>query len=162
MKTKNRVLLLVIVALIMALLAIPGYAVAQATKAEFVFTPIITGIVDFGDWMTLPSGNIRVRGWILEEWDEVSEPRACGTNTIVINANWDSNETGPVWGTWHVVNEYGTWEGTYTGVMGADGSKIRGVAHGTGELEGLKYSINCDYTVEPASCSGQILNPHGP
>jgi hypothetical protein len=160
MKTKKNVFLSVIVVLIMALLVIPGSAVAQAIKTDFVGTSTGTGTVDPGV-MTFPGGNVHIRGMVIGFLEESSDPRASGTNTVVMNANWDSDWTGPMWGTFLVVNEYGTWEGTYTGVMGAGGSHIRGVAHGTGELAGLIYSVNCDYTIDPAACIGQILNPHG-
>jgi hypothetical protein len=160
MKARKSVLLVVVMALIMTLLATPGPAVAQASKTEFLGSSSTIGIIP-GDWTTLPSGNIKVRGMTLVFQDDMSDPRASGTNTVVMNANWDSDATGPMWGTFEVVNKYGAWEGSWTGEWTADGSIIRGVAQGTGGLAGLKYSIACDYTVDPSACNGQILSPHG-
>jgi hypothetical protein len=161
MKTRQRVLLSIALALIIALLATYGTAVAQATQTEIVGTSTTIGVIDPGVLTPLPGGNVKIRGMILVFQEEASDPRASGINTVVMNANWDSNWTGPMQGTWHVVNEYGTWEGTWTGTSIAGGSSIRGVAHGTGELEGLKYSIHCDYVGDVGACSGQILSPHG-
>ena len=96
MRARKSVLLSVSVALmIVALLATPGPAMAKATKTEVVGTSTTIGMIDPGVWTTLPSGNVKVRDMILVFREEMSDPRASGTNTVVMNANWDSDETGP-------------------------------------------------------------------
>jgi hypothetical protein len=50
--------------------------------------------------------------------------------------------TGPMWGTFHLVNDGGSWEGTWTGERDEQGfAYIRVVGHGMGGYAGLHYEM---------------------
>jgi len=150
--------MLVILAVIGALLMVPGLVGAKATRYYLTGTETLDHIVDPGTW-TFPDGNIHVRGFVQLYEDDCSDPRVSGWNTVVVNADWDVNWAGPMWGTFTVrSDEEVTWEGTWTGKAYADGSSfIRAQGHGRGPYEGLKYFV----TIESGKMSGYILDPHG-
>ena len=98
---------------------------------------------------------IRVR------YQEVSDcPQLAGINTVTMNANWDANYAGPIWGTAEMVtDDGGVWQSTWTGKTYADGrSEYRAVGHGVaGSVQGLHMNLS--------AANGQwmatILNPRG-
>jgi hypothetical protein len=90
--------------------------------------------------MTFPGNNIHIRGMVqYYNVTGISEDRVTGINRLTANMNWDSNMTGPGWGTFHNQSSLydGYWEGTFSAVMYEDGyiSRIRG--KGYGAFEGL-------------------------
>lgn len=92
-----------------------------------------------GVW-TFPGGNMHVRDWV-QVYNAIGldDDRLNGTNTLVANANFDANGTGPGWGTFHneVANYDGYWAGTFAAMMSPDGYVSHIVGQGYGELEGL-------------------------
>jgi hypothetical protein len=164
MKYKSRVLLVFLAATAMTvLLAMP--AGATATRTEVTGTEITKDISDFGTWTYLPSGRIRVRGMVLENWDDTNDSRTTGTNIVISNMNWDANHSGPFWGTFHLESDDldGYWDGTFTGYMPADGScaEITSVGFGGGDFEGLQYRLNLVGCGASSTIEGEILDPHG-
>ena len=165
---KQRLLILVILALIAALALVTGSVAAKATKTEFTGTTSFGAVIDPGVW-TFPGGNVHVRGLVQTAYLVADDPRVTGTETVVANANWDANTAGPVWGTSHIEVDYGgggVWEGTFTGEFYPDGShSVRFVAHGIeGSVEGLKMSGTVVFTADPTApgiSTGIILDPHG-
>ena len=90
--------------------------------------------------MTFPGNNIHIRGMVqYYNVTSLSDDRLTGINRLTANMNWDSNMTGPGWGTFHNQSSFydGYWEGTFSAVMYEDGyiSRIRG--KGYGAFEGL-------------------------
>jgi hypothetical protein len=72
--------------------------------------------------------------------------------------------TGPEWGTFHIENEGGNWDGTWTGKRDENGySIIKGVAHGSGDYAGLKghwtFSRLSPDPAAPFDITGWILEP---
>ncbi len=154
MKTQKR-LILTIVTVLGVLLVFAAPIAAQATVTEFTETESCFPI-NPGTW-TFPDGNIHVRGMVLQCTDTASDPRVSGTNAVVLNANWDANSLGPVWGIWRLVNEGGVWEGTWEGMMTTSGSQIHIAGAGTGRYEGLKLWLNGGN----GAYQGRILDPNG-
>jgi hypothetical protein len=163
---KHIALAFVLVALI-ALLLVP----MQDATAQAAFYPcnpmfIPTGIVDPGAW-TYPGGNIHVRGMVSRYQQTASDPRCTGLNTSVTNANWDAAGVGPMWGTFNMVLEedgLNGWEGTWTGMSYADGSRSLHVeGRGYGELEGWRVLVDIEFSGPylPGIGTGYILDPHG-
>jgi hypothetical protein len=80
------------------------------------------------------------------------DPRVEGMAWFDVNANWDSDYSGPVMGSWRIepyafINDPDTyWEGTYTGkrellpdtMVPTWISKLKFVGYGVGELAGQK------------------------
>jgi hypothetical protein len=89
-----------------------------------------------------------------------------------MNANWGPDFAGPMWGSNENVladsaecPEGGVWQGTWTGMMNADGSySYNAVVHGTsGCVAGLKASLTAFNAGgdAPTTYTGEILEPHG-
>jgi hypothetical protein len=148
-----------ILTLIVVLFIVPGSAIAKSTMTSCTGTETLVDVLDPGIW-TFPDGRIHVRGMVMQ-YEEVSScPQLAGINTVTMNANWDANEVGPIWGTARPeTHDGGVWEVTWTGKTYADGSSAyRAVGHGVaGSVEGLHaqlYATNGEWTAT-------ILDPHG-
>lgn len=109
-----------------------------------------------GIW-TFPDGNVQVRGMVWQCTDTASDPRLSGSNTIVMNANWDAQMLGPVWGTFHLHNAGGVWDGTWEGMATTGGLRLHGTGTGSAGYEGLKFWLDGASGVY----SGHILDPRG-
>ncbi|MBE9473512.1 MAG: hypothetical protein IMY85_01380 [Chloroflexi bacterium] len=92
-----------------------------------------------GEW-TYPDGNMHVRNMVqIYNAIGINDDRLTGTNTLVVNANWDAFGFGPGWGTFHNQSAYydGYWEGTFAALMTSEGYVSRIVGQGYGEFDGL-------------------------
>ena len=149
--------LITLVAVFAVALLIVGSAAAQASESTFTCTNAGYQTTDMGSW-SYPNGNIHIRGMKQTTLSTCGDPRVTGYNDITVNANWDSNFTGPMWGefTFHS-DEGGTWKGTWNGMMTSDGSWYNAVGKGYGQYEGLKLWI--DKGIDQTT--GRILNPKG-
>ena len=151
------------------LVLVPGYASAAAERTNWTGTENSVAMLDPGDWSN-PGGNIHVRGMVNLYQEQATDPRVTGSNTVVMNANWNANWVGPMWGTWRLETAYGgggVWEGHWTGETQADGSAAyQAVGHGvSGSVKGLKVMISAEDPADPALptvTSGTIHEPHGP
>jgi hypothetical protein len=149
-------MLWVTLALIAALLLMPGSAGATATRIDYTVTETCTQTSP-GE-VTFPGGNIHIRGATLECQDVATIPQATGTNYIVMNTNLDATGNGRAWGTWRLeTGEGGVWEGTWEGALTAGFVSGHGVAHGSEIYEGQQNFVS----VEPGTSSGYILIPGG-
>jgi len=61
-------------------------AQAEAEKTEFTGSSVLMGLIDPGV-ETNPDGNIHVRGLTLLYFDDLSDPRVSGLDTVVVNYN---------------------------------------------------------------------------
>jgi hypothetical protein len=157
-----------LVFVLVAVLLSASPAMASAQRTAFSGTSNFGETLHAGEWTYLPSGNVLSRG-IVETYQDVNtDPRVTGEETIVSNANFrpaPSSElglAGYLWGTFHIVNEGGTWDGTFTSEITADGEYFyRGVAHGSGGYEGLigHWEAYRSGHSGPFALSGWILEP---
>lgn len=156
MKTQKRLIVISIVTLAALLLfAAPVAAQAVATEITGTESCITT---DPGTLTFLPNGNIRVRGMLQQCTEAASDPRAAGTNFVVVNANWNSSFIGPMWGTWRLVsNDGGIWEGTWEGMLTESAGEVHAEGDGEGIDSGSKMWIDSVNRV----WRGRILDPHG-
>lgn len=149
----------VLLTLVAVLLLAPGSVAAKATRIECTGTETLLGYLDPGIW-TYPNGNIHVRGMV-ELYEEASAcPQLAGLNTVTMNANWDANYAGPIWGTSvNLTTDGGVWETTWQGKTFADGSyAYEVVGHGVaGPVEGLNVKLSATNLGWTAT----ILDPHG-
>ena len=97
---RQKHLILVIMALIATLLLAAGPVAAKATVTEFEGTETLVDVPNPGTW-TFPGGNIHCRGRVSLWSDDTDDWRITGMTTVVVNANWDANGVGPIWGTYH-------------------------------------------------------------
>jgi hypothetical protein len=135
-----------VLALLVSMIAV-STAMAGAQKTHFSGTASFVEIIDEGEYTFLPSGNVRARGIVEVYHDVNSDPRLSGEETIVSNANFkpapasEIGLAGHLWGTFHIENEGGTWNGTFTSEITEAGEYFyRGIAQGSGGYEGLQGS----------------------
>ena len=141
---KNPKYLSILVFVLVTVLLHPSAAMAKAQRTTFTGTSNFGETLNAGEWTYLPSGNVRARG-IVETYQDVNtDPRVTGEETIISNGNFKpapSSElglAGRLWGTFHIENEGGAWDGTFTSEITEDGQySYRGVAHGSGGYEGM-------------------------
>jgi hypothetical protein len=172
MKSKKLLVWVGLVVLV-ALVAVPGSAVARASRIEFTGIEVPLGPpVNYGDWIERPSGNVHVRSMTTVYQELATDARMSGLNTSTMNANWGPDYAGPMWGASESVLADsaecpggGVWQGTWTGMMNVDGSYTysavgRGVS---GCVAGLHFSLTALNlgTGEPTAYTGEILDPHG-
>jgi len=145
-----------LVGVLVAVMVIPLILVTPVTaadKAEFQCMEIYVDTLDPGSW-SFPDGNIHVRG-LVELFQETGpDPRLVGNNTVVVNANWHSDMTGPIWGTFRFeTDEGGLWEGNWAGQVTAEGAWYNARGDGYGIYEGMKGWWHIEYDV----CQATLL-----
>jgi hypothetical protein len=96
------------------------------------------------------------------EWE--GDERFLGDDAVVINYNFRGG-TGPQWGTFHLTNDDGYWDGTWTGFKMEDGDTyLKGVGHGADGYEGLKVFWTGErlspYLTDPIVMEGYIFDPN--
>ncbi len=156
MKTQKRLVLISLLTLA-ALLVVAAPVAARAAVTRFTQTESCTP-TNPGTWTTLPSGRIMVRGMVMDCREDSSDPRETGNNIVTMNANWDSQGLGPMWGTSHfATDEGGLWKATWAGMVTAQGAIYHAESKGEGKYQGLKAWVNS----MNGSNEGRILDPHG-
>jgi hypothetical protein len=122
-----------------------------------------------------PAGSrIHIRDFTYISRVNASDPTLSGWMTVVSNANWDANATGPNWGTASLaLDAGGTWDGTWQGVRVQDGSTwvipIHFSGQGTGgAVDGMHLLVvdrAVGFTAMPIAYVGtiesRIVDPHG-
>jgi hypothetical protein len=157
-----------LVFVLVVVLLTPSPAMAGAQRTTFTGTSNFGETLNAGEWTFLPSGNVLARG-IVESYNDVAtDARVTGEETIVSNGNFrpaPSSElglAGQLWGTFHIENEGGAWDGTFTSEITEDGEYFyRGVAHGSGGYEGLvgHWEAYRNGHFGPFALNGWILEP---
>ncbi len=129
---------------LVALLLSTSPAMAAAQKTVFTGTSNFGETLNAGEWTYLASGNVLARGIVETYHDVETDPRVTGTETITTNGNFrpaPSSElglAGNLWGTFHIENEGGAWNGIFASEITEGGEYFyRGVAHGSGGYDGL-------------------------
>src|SRR5687768_214129 len=165
---KNAKFVSMLLFVLVAVLLHPSAAMAAAQMTTFTGTSNFGETLNAGKWTYLPSGNVLARG-IVETYNDVgTDPRVTGQETIISNGNFrpaPSSElglAGQLWGTFHIENEGGAWDGTFTSEITEGGEYFyRGVAHGSGGYEGLvgHWEAYRNGHSGPFGLSGWILEP---
>jgi hypothetical protein len=148
------------------MLAIPATALGRAAFTEYTATEIQLTGPDFAmdtDW-TKPRVQARFQSSFE---DDATDPRASGTTYVSGKITFTdlATFTGVMRGTsvTHVSGEgyEGTWVGHWQGKLtGFGGSFYKAIAHGTGDLAGMKMMMTFDSTRDPV-IEGRLLDPHG-
>jgi len=95
-----------------------------------------------------------------------SDQRVTGLMTVVLNANWNTDFEGPLWGTFSLaVDDGGVWEGTWQGVRERVAENqwtgtlhVRGNGYG-GIVDGMKLMVEdraVSFTPAPIAYLGDI------
>jgi hypothetical protein len=150
---KKNVLHLGVFVVVLAVLLLEVMPVIAAHKTTYTCQELPGEVLDEGVWTFLPNGNIHLRGFVMKLPEVVSDPRLSGDGIVVMNANWDANFTGPIWGTDRLVNDGGGWEGTWEGKMTEQGSVYHSADKGFGGYEGMMSWRHMDRGV----CTGELL-----
>ena len=133
---------------LLVILAIPLFVVAPvsaAEKTELPTTEVLIANLDPGTW-TYPGDNIHIRKMVQLFRVTGADSRVIGNNTVVMNANWQADWTGPMRGTFSfVTDEGGLWEGTWAGKMTEAGPVYTGSGKGSGIYDGMKIWVDMNY-----------------
>jgi hypothetical protein len=140
------------VLIVMAVLLFSFAPATAAEKTEFTCVETPLALLDPGAW-SYPDGNVHVRGMVELLGEQISDPHLVGENTIVLNANWRADMTGPVWGTFRFETTGGGWEGTWAGQVTGQGTWYNAAGKGFGEFAGMKMWVHMRY----GDCSGEFL-----
>ena len=163
MKSKIFVLGCVLAGLIVALV-LPMNVAATGNVLVCTGEEYRIAFIDPGTW-TYMDDRIKVRGMMMQYEEVASCGQASGVNTVVMNANWDANMTGPIWGTSHsetLYNGGGVWEGSWAGKVNPDGSSAyRATVLGvSGSVKGLVMQVQASSTPGGfAQVTFTIFNP---
>ena len=158
--------LTIAVSLIAAVMAIPGTALGKAAFTDYTATEIQISGPDFDpatDW-TMPVVQTSFESIFV---DSATDPRASGltyvsgeitfTDLATFTGIMDGTSVTYVSGEGYEGTWVGHWQGKLTG-YGASFYKV--IAHGTGDLVGMKMMMTYDSAREP-NISGRLLDPHG-
>ena len=157
--------LIVAVGLTTALVTVPSRALGKATSTDYTAIETQLAGPDFGpaDW-TKPVVQVDFES-VFE--DDATDPRASGITHVSGKLTIQDMATfaGTMHGTSVTVvtgNGYeGTWVGRWHGkLLGYGASTYSAVAHGTGDLAGMKLFVEYDSAAVP-NMTGRILDPHG-
>lgn len=169
--------LIIAVGLMAAVLALPGAALGRSAFTEYTATETQIDGPNFDpatDW-TKPIVQARFTS-VFE--DDATDPRASGityvSGKLSITESYEPfpgffemfGFFVPLTATMHgtsltEVDGYdGTWVGHWQGKLVGGESFYRAVAHGTGDLAGMKMMMTFDSTRDPV-ITGRILDPHG-
>ena len=76
-----------------------------------------------------------------------SDPRVAGTGTVTCSGIWDTNKSGLLWGSFHLSNARGTWDGYWQGtnslLYGRVLMSLAMTAEGSGAYHGLVFRTTC-------------------
>ena len=100
------------------------------------------------------------------------DPRIAGWMTVELNANWDADFQGPIWGTFSLLlDSDGTWVGTYQGLRAFENGEWVAELHVSGKglgglVDGMKMTaedrISAIFPMPIAyegEIEGRILDP---
>lgn len=158
-----------------------AFAVAGLLLLSIVAMPVSAGTTwtEFEGWSTPQDCPLCAAGrlWVSEDWvlhirgmqeyyfNDYGDPRITGYDLVTINLNMQLPEVyGPMWGTAHLENEYGYWEGSWVGYRTAEGtSYLEEVLHGHGAYEGLQARLDLvrEDPNAPFWAEGVIMDPGG-
>jgi hypothetical protein len=163
----RRILALIIaVGLMAAVLALPGTALGRAAFTEYTATEIQIGGPDFEEVYDWAEPKFQARFESIFE-DDATDRRASGTTYVSGKITFTDSFTftGVMSGTsiTEVTGEgyEGTWVGHWQGKLTGYGESFyKVIAHGTGDLAGMKMMMTYDSTRDPV-IAGRILDPHG-
>jgi len=130
------VVLLVAVALLTAFAPAAGFAKGNKTYFEGTSCGVVD--LDEGTWTELGNGKWRVVGLQQQYREETDDARTTGDNIVTVKMILDlATGSGPMWGTFNVVNEYGSWSGHFDGRLDNWAGSLGATGHGSGAYEGL-------------------------
>lgn len=114
---------------------------------------------------TLVGDVTQLRGIAVTVISTMSDPRVSGTGTFSFGADLYSTAVGPAWGTYHLENAGGAWDGTCRGAGwkgGDNGARACWLA-GSGAYEGYTYYLQVtSYYPDPGTVSGTIFRGSAP
>jgi hypothetical protein len=120
--------------------ALAAPASAGAKRTYFSGTEQQT-IGSYGTWIA-DGSKLYISGGTLFSTRDATDPRVSGQATINLAAIWDAATwTGPMWGTFHVENSDGAWDGYWQGARTLSGQDVHShmfaTAAGSGAYQGL-------------------------
>ena len=138
MKGKTRLLVILVLAVALLTAFVPAAGLAAGNKTYFSGGECWVADLAPGLWEPLGNGTFRVTGMAQQFRDETDDPRTTGDTQIVVNAVLDpATGSGPMHGTFEIVNGQGSWSGHWVGRLDNWAGSIHAAGHGSGAYEGL-------------------------
>jgi len=167
----NRVRSLTVVLAVLALLCLIAAPATAGSKTYFTGSEISLGTVSSGEEF-FPDGRYHTRRAIELFAFEADDDRLDNAeNLVTVNWNfvWMDEPvyvSGPMWGTFELTNEGGSWEGSWTGLRDENGfSYYHFVGHGVGGYDGLQLRMWGERLTpdpsQPENYHGYILETGG-
>jgi hypothetical protein len=143
----TRVRSLAVVFVILVLLCLTVGPASAGNKTHFTGSEISVETVSPGEEF-FPDGRYHVRGAVEHFAFQADDSRLDDADNIVV-VNWNFVwmpepvfVSGPMWGTFELTNEGGSWEGSWTGLRDENGfSYYHFVGHGVGGYDGLQLRM---------------------
>jgi len=137
-----------------------GWAVGQRTR--FTGEECWVADLDPGLWKELPNGTWLGLHTVSQFRDETTDPRITGDVTVTGYGILDLvNGTGPMWGTYEVVNDQGSWAGAWTGRLDNWAGYVHGLLVGSGAYDGLVVNETYSPGGACSSIRGYIVEAGG-
>jgi len=167
-----RVRSIMIVFILLVLLGVTAGPAAAGTKTYFTGTEYLGADTDPGEEF-FPDNRYHLRGAAsITIWEATDSRLDGGDGMFTINWNFAFAPEpvyfyGPMWGTFVITTDDGTWEGTWTGVREENGdSFFHYVGRGSGGYEGLQLRmwgerLDPNPYLVPTSWRGYILETGG-
>ena len=146
MFNKKRILIFLVMALLL-LAVVPGVVQAAPAKTSFSGTEQFLYDIYSGDEYFTNDGIYHIRDGLSVAMLTTTDPCLNGEYTFTGNADFvfipePVFVMGPIWGTFHLENEGGSWEGTYFGYRDELGhSRFKYVGIGGGAYAGLHFKM---------------------
>jgi len=118
---------------------------ASRREVPFTATEVVTW-VNFGT--ALDNGaNLLILNARASAIVTASDPRVAGTGTVTRSGVWHTNKVGLLWGSFHLSNARGTWDGYWQGtnslLNGHVMMSLAMTAEGSGAYHGLVFRTTC-------------------
>jgi hypothetical protein len=164
---RYKYLFMLVIALVALLLTVSP-VMAGAQRTTFTGTSSFGESINAGEWTFFPDGSGHARGIVEVYHDVNTDPRVTGEETTTYNFNFRPAPSSPlglagrIWGTFHIENDGGSWDGSWTAEITENGQYFaRGVADGSGGYQGLigHWNVYSSNPFGPFELSGSILEP---
>lgn len=134
---------------------------ASRSEVPFTATEVVTW-VNFGT--ALESGaNLLILNARASAIVTASDPRVAGTGTVNCSGIWHTNKSGLLWGSFHLSNVRGRWDGYWQGTNSLwNGQVVMSLAmtaEGSGAYHGLVFRTTCTaFDDGPIQWTGRVVH----
>jgi len=158
MKGKTKPLVGLVLAVVLLTALLPATGLANGNKTYFTGEECWVADLDPGIWEELGNGKWRVFGTVSQFTDVTTDPRTTGDVYVTGHGVLELVAgSGPMWGTFEILNDQGSWSGHWTGELDNWAGYAHGILHGSGAYEGLVVNVHYSPGGDCSAISGYIV-----